>query len=83
MAKRDGLKREIISMLKTVNEALEIAELKSEIILVNEIIDNINDTMEDGKEVVKYKNNIGQINCGKDNSIITATQNIKYKGKFY
>lgn len=82
MVKKDERKREIISMLKTVNKALEITELKSEIILVNEIIDNINETMEDGKGVVTHKNNIGQINCGRGNSIITAVQNIKYKGKF-
>lgn len=83
MTKKDEMKREIICMLKTVNEALAITELKSEIILVNEIIDNINDTLEDGKVIVNHKNNIGQINCSKGNSFITATQNIKYKGKFY
>ncbi|WP_428025068.1 hypothetical protein [Arcobacter sp.] len=34
-------------MLETINEALETVELRSEVILVNEIIDNINDSMKE------------------------------------
>jgi hypothetical protein len=48
-------KKSIISMLETIKEALEAVELKSEIILVNEIIDNINDSINENHDAKTYK----------------------------
>lgn len=53
--KNDGvessMKKQIIEMLETVKDSLEIIKLKSEIILVDEIIDNINDSMLEKKNI--------------------------------
>ena len=48
-------KKSIISMLETIKQALETVELKSEIILVNEIIDNINDSINENHNARTYK----------------------------
>ncbi len=52
---KNSAKKSIINMLETIKEALKAVELKSEVILVNEIIDNINDSINENHDARTYK----------------------------
>ena len=72
-------KKSIISMLETIKQALETVELKSEIILVNEIIDNINDSINENHDARTYKKpcyiDIDYSTSSKDDNSISINNN--------
>ncbi|MGD8779082.1 MAG: hypothetical protein PVH88_09010 [Ignavibacteria bacterium] len=76
---KNSAKKSIISMLETIKEALETVELKSEVILVDEIIDNINDSINENHDARTYKKpcyiDIDYSTNSKDNDSIIIKNN--------
>jgi len=68
--KKNESKKSIIAMLETVKEALSMVDLKSEIILIDEIIDNVNDSINENSKWQESKLNMNSSNLEKNDSII-------------